>query len=139
MFTFYYYLLSKRRKVFEREKRRERTTTTALCLLGNDALFRDDFLCMRARAMIYSRMRQKKGGNYNHRVFFLFPFSRLVIFSCFFAGTKKISFMKFREKKVEKHSEGAEQNSTKTLLSLSLTPVSLLRVLNRTQQRYIII
>ena len=47
--------------------------------------------------------------------------------------------MKFREKKVEKNREGAEQNRTKTLLSLSLTPVSLLRVLNRTTTIYNII
>ena len=57
-------------------------------------------------------------------VFFLFPFSRGKFFLVFFAGTKKISFMKFREKKVEKNREGAEQNRTKTLLSLSLTLVS---------------
>ena len=77
MFTFYYYLLSKRRKVFEREKRRERTTTTtALCLLGNDALFRDDFLCVRARAMIYTRVCVKKKEEITIIVFFLFPFSR---------------------------------------------------------------
>ena len=47
--------------------------------------------------------------------------------------------MKFREKKVEKNREGAEQNRTKTLLSLSLTLVSLLRVLNRTTTIYNII
>ena len=73
-------------------------------------------------------------------VFFLFPFSRKrKFFLVFFAGTKKISFMKFREKKVEKNREGAEQNRTKTLLSLSLTLVSLLRVLNRTTTIYNII
>ena len=81
----------------------------------------------------------KKRRKLQSQSFLSLPLFAFGNFFLFFRGNEKISFMKFREKKVEKHSEGAEQNSTKTLLSLSLTPVSLLRVLNRTQQRYIII
>ena len=81
--------------------------------------------------MIYTRVCVKKKEEIT-----IMKFS----FSSPFRGNEKnFTFMKFREKKVEKNREGAEQNRTNTLLSLSLTLVSLLRVLNRTTTIYNII
>ncbi len=61
-------------------------------------------------------------------VFFLFPFSIK------FSRERKFSFMKFREKKVEKNREGAEQNQE---LSLAL-PYITTTCVNRTTTIYIL-